>query len=519
MSRSATSAHGSTAARSSYDFIGHRRRWYGISAVLLLISIAVAARAAARRWASSSAAAPSSASRAPRSTRPRRCATPSARSSAARSSCSASGRTRSACRPRSWTAAEVEEVQTALAERSTSAVDDVSTQFIGPSWGQDISTQGAARPRLLPARGRDLPVAVLRVEDGARGDGRAAARPGHHHRDLLAGRLRGHPGDRHRLPDDPRLLALRHRRRVRQGAGEHRRAWPAAAGTTYSGAANLAVNQTLVRSINTSIIALLPIGCDPLRRAWCCSAPGRSRTWRWRCSSASRSAPTPRSSSPPRCSPGSRSASPRCRRWPGASPAASSPRPASAACATAGSGAPAPRGRARTSRRGPEAEPVGGGRPPPAAVGAGPAARRPAARRPARKPARQGRQGQAAATGRAGRSDADDRTTPTSPTRLLARIRDVPGLPEAGHRLQGHHAAARRPRVASPRPSTASGRLRPRARVDVVVGHRGPRLHPRRARGPGPGAGFAPGAQEGQAARRRPSRRPTTLEYGRRPSR
>ena len=34
--------------------------------------------------------------------------------------------------------------------------------------------------------------------------------------------------------------------------------------STYSGAVNLAVNQTLVRSINTSIIALLPIGAyDP----------------------------------------------------------------------------------------------------------------------------------------------------------------------------------------------------------------------------------------------------------------
>ena len=34
---------------------------------------------------------------------------------------------------------------------------------------------------------------------------------------------------------------------------------------TYSQAANLAVNQTLVRSINTSIVALLPVGADPLR--------------------------------------------------------------------------------------------------------------------------------------------------------------------------------------------------------------------------------------------------------------
>ena len=41
--------------------------------------------------------------------------------------------------------------------------------------------------------------------------------------------------------------------------------------TTYAKAANLAVNQTLVRSINTSIVALLPIARDPVRR---CGAAG-----------------------------------------------------------------------------------------------------------------------------------------------------------------------------------------------------------------------------------------------------
>ena len=46
----------------------------------------------------------------------------------------------------------------------------------------------------------------------------------------------------------------------------------ATATCTYSEAANLAVNQTLVRSINTSVVALLPIasilfvGIDPARR-------------------------------------------------------------------------------------------------------------------------------------------------------------------------------------------------------------------------------------------------------------
>ena len=67
------------------------------------------------------------------------------------------------------------------------------------------------------------------------------------------------PVDGHRPADHPRLLALRHRRRVRQGRREHARASPAAPASTYSEAANLAVNQTLMRSINTSVIALLPV--------------------------------------------------------------------------------------------------------------------------------------------------------------------------------------------------------------------------------------------------------------------
>ena len=72
--------------------------------------------------------------------------------------------------------------------------------------------------------------------------------------------------------------------------------------TSYSDAANLALNQTLVRSINTSLIALLPVTAILiastllLPRASC-------PTWPWCCSSACCPALTPRSSSPPRCWP------------------------------------------------------------------------------------------------------------------------------------------------------------------------------------------------------------------------
>ena len=72
--------------------------------------------------------------------------------------------------------------------------------------------------------------------------------------------------------------------------------------STYSQAANLALNQTLVRSINTSLIALLPVSAI-LVVAVAYRVPASCRTWRWCCSSACSPARTPRSSSPHRCSP------------------------------------------------------------------------------------------------------------------------------------------------------------------------------------------------------------------------
>ena len=87
----------------------------------------------------------------------------------------------------------------------------------------------------------------------------AGPRPGHHHRRLRAVGLRGHARDRDRHPDDPRASrsttpsssSTRSARTPGTSARTHQ---------TYAEAANLAVNQTLVRSINTSIVALLPVG-------------------------------------------------------------------------------------------------------------------------------------------------------------------------------------------------------------------------------------------------------------------
>ena len=63
---------------------------------------------------------------------------------------------------------------------------------------------------------------------------------------------------------------------------------------------NLAVNQTLVRSINTSVVAALPVAAILFIGAVRARRRTRCATSRSRCSSASSSAPTRRSSSPRR---------------------------------------------------------------------------------------------------------------------------------------------------------------------------------------------------------------------------
>ena len=139
--------------------------------------------------------------------------------------------------------------------------------------------------------------------------------------------------------------------------------------STYSEAANLALNQTLVRSINTSLTALHPGRVDPVHRRCAARHRARSTTCRWCCSSACCPAPTPRSSSPPRCSPTSRSASRSTRSWPSrvkrraaggraaqraAADAVTTPRPAprTTACGRPGQGGRRHR-RHRPGRRGP----------------------------------------------------------------------------------------------------------------------------------------------------------------------
>ena len=194
--------------------------------------------------------------------------------------------------------------------RRASTSDAISSQTrSAPTWGAQVAKRALIGLRRLPGPGGAVHLGLLpRVEDVRRRDRRAGPRPAHHGRRLRAVRLRGHAGDGHRHPDHPRLLALRHRRGLRQGAREHQepRAQPH--------------RPTPRRPTSRST---RPWSGRSTPRSWRCSrsarsstsassssAPARSRTSRSRCSSAWRPAPTPRSSSPPRCWCSSRSASP-----------------------------------------------------------------------------------------------------------------------------------------------------------------------------------------------------------------
>ena len=119
--------------------------------------------------------------------------------------------------------AESDEVVTAIAETTgADPVDDLSRDEIGPSWGEEVAERSAIGLGVFLIlvvlfiwayfREWKMSVAALVALGARRGD---------HHRRLRALRVPGHARERHRPAHDPRLLALRHGRGVRQGAREH----------------------------------------------------------------------------------------------------------------------------------------------------------------------------------------------------------------------------------------------------------------------------------------------------------
>ena len=137
---------------------------------------------------------------------------------------------------------------------------DISQDEIGASWGRGGREARPHRPGRLPGPGRALHLGLLpRVEDVGR---RASSRwPTTSSSPSASTRC---PASRSRPATVTGLLTILGFSlydtvvvfdKVRENTKNLR-----ATRTTYAEAANLAVNQTLVRSINTSIVALIPVG-------------------------------------------------------------------------------------------------------------------------------------------------------------------------------------------------------------------------------------------------------------------
>ena len=67
------------------------------------------------------------------------------------------------------------------------------------------------------------------------------------------------PGDGHRVPHDPRVLALRHRRRVRQDPENQQPLTRDRPHRRTAEMVNRSLNAVLMRSLSTTIVALLPV--------------------------------------------------------------------------------------------------------------------------------------------------------------------------------------------------------------------------------------------------------------------
>jgi preprotein translocase subunit SecF len=241
----------------SYDFIGHRKLWYSVSAVLLVVSIAsllvlqltlgIEFRGGAEF----------------------RVKGPTVTEDSVRSTVSdivggeivvqKVGSDTMRAQTETLTSAELEEVQNALAEEFNVNREDVSTQFIGPSWGKDISTK-ALRALIFFLLGVVVFLSLYFEWKMAL----AAMIALLHDLVITAGlySLVGFEVTPATVIGFLTILgySLYDTVVVFDKVRENTQGLAGGSRMTYSQAVNLAVNQTLVRSINTSIIALLPIG-------------------------------------------------------------------------------------------------------------------------------------------------------------------------------------------------------------------------------------------------------------------
>ena len=242
----------------SYDFVGHRRRWYTISAAFLLVSIialiffrltlGIEFRGGAEF----------------------RIASPKATEAAVLQAVEDAGvkgevRVQKVggntirVQTEKLTTTESQKVAETLSQRFDVSRDEVSSQLIGPSWGQDISKK-AVRALVF-----FLVLVVIFLSMYFEWKMAVAAMMALLHDLAITVGIYALSG----FEVTPATVigfltilgySLYDTVVVFDKVRENTQGLAGGSRMTYSDAANLAVNQTIVRSINTSIVALLPIG-------------------------------------------------------------------------------------------------------------------------------------------------------------------------------------------------------------------------------------------------------------------
>ncbi len=257
MSRLGSLGHKLYSGEVSYDIVGKRRRWYAISAVLVLISLLSLATRGLNLGIEFTGGAEYQVS----STS---CTIDQARTAVEETGVQPSSVTALGNEIIRVTTEEVDNAQslairTSLAETCGVAAEEVSVQFVGPTWGEEI-TQKAITALLVF-------LGLLSVFLAIYFDWRMAiaALVALVHDILLTigvysllqfevtpATLIGILTILGYSLYDTVVVFDKVKENTRGVLGQSRQ--------TYSQSANLAVNQTLVRSVNTSIVALLPVG-------------------------------------------------------------------------------------------------------------------------------------------------------------------------------------------------------------------------------------------------------------------
>jgi preprotein translocase subunit SecF len=240
----------------SYEFVNKRKVWYILSAALLVISIGslltrgltlgIEFKGGAEFQVTSTAVTPASMLKTVSSI------------SGGEVVVQRVGNNQVRAQTEKLTSKQLDDVQTALLKRFPITQQDLSTQFIGPSWGKDVSSK-ALRALIFFLVGVVIFLSLYFEPKMAL----AAMVALIHDLVITAGvySLIGFEVTPATVIGFLTILgySLYDTVVVFDKVRENTAGLAGGSRMTYSQAANLAVNQTLVRSINTSIIALLPI--------------------------------------------------------------------------------------------------------------------------------------------------------------------------------------------------------------------------------------------------------------------